>query len=128
MMPSTQDHAVRGQYRLRAATFTGARIRGARLDWSVARRAPAGTGLVLMDMIADDDPAVAAEADRLEPELAAGAPTGPRPRRNRGGVITFTHVWATVTAMPAPDSAARGTMLAGYIALPSYAAKTRPAW
>jgi SAM-dependent methyltransferase len=39
--------------------------------------------------------------DRIERELAGGDPTGLRPRRGPDGAITFTHVWATVTATPA---------------------------
>jgi SAM-dependent methyltransferase len=38
--------------------------------------------------------------DRLERELDGGEPTGLLPRRDRDGVITLTHVWVTVTAVP----------------------------
>jgi SAM-dependent methyltransferase len=38
--------------------------------------------------------------DRLARELDGGEPTGLRPRRDSDGLVSITHVWATVTATP----------------------------
>jgi hypothetical protein len=51
-----------------------------------------------------DTPVAARDAirERLDRELAGGQPTGLRPHRTPDGTISFTHEWATITAVPAP--------------------------
>jgi SAM-dependent methyltransferase len=38
--------------------------------------------------------------ERMRSELDGGEPTGLRPRRDAGGSVSLTHVWATITATP----------------------------
>ena len=45
-------------------------------------------------------PARRAIRERVDQELAGGQATGLRPHRGPGGAISFTHPWATVTAVP----------------------------
>jgi SAM-dependent methyltransferase len=88
-------------------------------------RVTRSTGRIgITDMIADDDPVVAAETNRdhpldledwmsrtgtpgpargairqrLDRELTGGQPTGLRPYRRFDGAISFNHQWVTVTA------------------------------
>jgi SAM-dependent methyltransferase len=55
-------------------------------DWMERTQTPAATR--------------AAIRERMARELDGGEPTGLRPRRAPDGTVSFSHVWATVTAVP----------------------------